>query len=229
MAAPSVARPDDLPFLDRLGSAKRALLLKGSRTVAYPAGSVVLRPGDPAKLAILEMGIARAYLSSPDGRQVTMRYIQPGEMVGAMLVFDQPWAGSGQLMTDSSLCYLDLAGFRRLFASDVEVAGALAMELAIRLARVQQILGVQTFGSVAQRLAFDLLERCCREQLVSGRLQTHASQQELADSIGSVREVAARALRELRDQGVIEVSRRHVRVLKPIALTRLVSAAFSGS
>jgi CRP/FNR family transcriptional regulator len=45
--------------------------------------------------------------------------------------------------------------------------------------------------------------------------------QSLADATGSVREVVARALRNLRDEGVIATDVGRITILNPEALTRL--------
>ena len=224
MAAPRVARPEDVSFPHRLPPGKRDLVLAGSRHVRHSAGSVVYRPGDPF-VGTLSTGMARSYIMSLDGRQVTVRYIRPGDLMGAMNVMHQPFPGSIQILVESSIEYLDIARLRRLVATDAEVAEALATELAIRSTQIE-ILALNTFGTVAQRLAYDLLERASRGQLESGRLEAEATHQELADDVGSVREVVARAMRDLREQGLVETSHGRVRLVQPMALMKLAMAAY---
>ena len=62
---------------------------------------------------------------------------------------------------------------------------------------------VNAFGSVGQRVAAHLLDLASDRQRPGGRLVAHVSQQELADAAGSVREVVARALRDLRVAGIV--------------------------
>jgi CRP/FNR family transcriptional regulator len=50
------------------------------------------------------------------------------------------------------------------------------------------------------------------------------SQQELADLVGSVREVVSRALRDLRAEGIVGVTRSGITVLNP---SRLAEKAWS--
>ena len=54
----------------------------------YPAGTVAYRAGDDIRTpALVVQGLIRVYLSSPEGRQVTVRYARPGDVLGiAMLV-----------------------------------------------------------------------------------------------------------------------------------------------
>jgi CRP/FNR family transcriptional regulator len=46
----------------------------------------------------------------------------------------------------------------------------------------------------------------------------HKSQQELADAIGSVREVVTRNLHELHEEGLLDISRDEVTIRDPVAL-----------
>lgn len=56
-----------------------------------------------------------------------------------------------------------------------------------------------------------------------GTLVARVSQQELADAIASGREVVARALRELREAGLVEVSRNGIVVRDALGLSEEVS------
>src|SRR6266566_986825 len=66
--------------------------------------------------------------------------------------------------------------------------------------------------SLDVNLLRSIIDRACANQLVSGKLVVHASQQQLADSIGSVREVVARSLRKLREDRIIATAPNVVRV-----------------
>jgi CRP/FNR family transcriptional regulator, cyclic AMP receptor protein len=51
-------------------------------------------------------------------------------------------------------------------------------------------------------------------------LTVPVSQRELAEAVGSVREVVVRVLRDLRKSGVISTHRDHIDVLDPVRLSR---------
>ena len=54
-----------------------------------------------------------------------------------------------------------------------------------------------------ERLAFDILERASDSQLRDGQLVCQATHEQLADSIGSAREVVTRIIRDLRRSGMV--------------------------
>jgi CRP/FNR family transcriptional regulator len=187
---------------------------------------VGFQPGDPQRADILESGFARAFLSGGDGRQTTVRYVHEGELMGGAQVLHISFEGSVQFVLDSTVVHLDMTAFRQLVISDVEICYALAGDLGARFEHTVRIAASHAFGSVAQRLAADLLDRACDHQRQWGKLETSSSQQELADSVGSVREVVARGLAELRDRRLIETSRRSIRVLNPHGLDDFAAEAF---
>jgi CRP-like cAMP-binding protein len=85
------------PFLDSMPSHSREQLLLNSTTIRYSAGKIAFQPGDADRADILDTGFARIYLSSSDGRQTTIRYVHPGELMGGLLVMGAAFDGSVQL------------------------------------------------------------------------------------------------------------------------------------
>jgi CRP/FNR family transcriptional regulator len=71
---------------------------------------------------------------------------------------------------------------------------------------------------VRQRIAAHLLDLASTQQRPQGDLVAHVSQQELADAVGSVREVVARVLRDLRLARLVATSPDRVHILDPTGL-----------
>lgn len=99
------------------------------------------------------------------------------------------------------------------------VAWALCHELTRIVLDVTEALADNVFNSISERVARALLERA---RLVDGVLVVHASQQQIADEIGSVREVVARAMRQFRLEGLIDRKEQGIVLLDAAALRRLV-------
>ena len=213
-------------FLDTLSPAKRELVLAGAVQETRRAGSTLTLPARPPRAEVLDRGLMRVYVAAADGRQATVRYIHEGEVLGSLMILGWPAVTHhAQCLTEASVTSLDVAQVRRLAAQDAEVSGAIASDLASRFAYCIELIGLRTFGRVLERLAFDILERASISQLGTGRLVVHATQQELADSIGSAREVVARTMRELRSEDAVTTAPGRVEVLDVAALERIVSGA----
>ena len=141
--------------------------------------------------------------------------------MGGLLVMGAAFDGSVQICVHSTVVHLDLLAMRRRVVVDPALANALAAHLAERYSHAVRTIGLHAFGSVMQRVAFDLLERASRSQLSTGLLEAEASQQEIADGIGSARQVVTRGLAELRARGLVATTHRHVRILDPMRLETL--------
>jgi CRP/FNR family transcriptional regulator len=214
-----------LPFLDRLSRESREQILVNSTRIRYAAGTIAFQPGDPDRADVLESGLARLFLTSADGRQTTIRYVHPGELMGGLLVMGATFDGSAQILVDSTVIHFDLLTMRRRLEVDPAVATALAADLAQRYSHCVRTIALHAFGSVVQRVAFDLLDRACRTQLSAGHLEAAVSQQEIADGIGSARPVVAKGMNAIRSRRLVDTAHRRVRILDPAGLEAL---AFSG-
>ena len=213
-----------IDFLSLLSAANRRCILEGSRRANYAAGAIVIKPDGPPRVFIVERGLARCYWSVPDGRQATIAFLHPKELVCASTVAGHPSCTFVQVITESTLTMLDMETVRHLAATEVEVAAAISKHLSMRLRTAHRLIAVRSLGSIRERVAYDLLDRASQSQLIVGRLEVKATQADIADSIGSSREVISRALTSLRLKGIVETAPGVVRILAPTALASIVGA-----
>jgi CRP/FNR family transcriptional regulator len=194
-------------FLAGLPAEVVASLRAEGERADYPAGTMVYRPGSAPQAALVVRGLLRVYLASVEGRQVTVRYARPGDVLGIAVLVGGPASTGVETVEPVSLFRISAriltgAAARR----DARIGWALAEELNRRLYETLEQTAVNAFGSVRQRVAAHLLDLASAQQEPAGRLVAHVSQQELADAAGSVREVVARALRDLRVAGIVATS-----------------------
>jgi CRP-like cAMP-binding protein len=223
MSAPALAR-EDVDFLSLLSEANRRRVLEGSTKTVFPAGSIAFHPEAPPTSFLLERGLARGYSSVPDGRQVTVTFFHPHDLVGGTTLISHAPRIYVQAVVDSTMAALDVETVRSLAMTEIEVTIAIATHLAARIRSAFQLIAVRSLGNIRERVAYDLLDRACRFQLESGRLEARATHSDLADSIGSSREVVSRALRDLRVAKIVETAPGMVRVIDPMRLAAIVRA-----
>jgi CRP/FNR family transcriptional regulator len=212
-----------IDFLSLLGVTNRRRILEGSTRANHPAGTIVITPDGPPLTFVLERGLARCYWSVPDGRQATIVFLHPKELI-CPSVIGRPSCTYMQVITESTLTMLDSKTVSDLAATEIEVAAAINAHLSMRVRAAQKLIAVRSLGSIRERVAYDLLDRASQSQLVVGRLEVNATQADIADSIGSSREVISRALTSLRAKGIVETAPGVVRILAPTVLASIVGA-----
>jgi CRP/FNR family transcriptional regulator len=188
------------------------LLAEGERA-DYPAATTVYRAGSPPQAALVVTGLIRVYMTSLEGRQVTVRYARPGDVLGIAVIVGGPANVGVQAVEPTSVFRLSTRTLTAAARSDARVAWAIAQELNRRLYDTLEQTAVNAFGSVKQRVASHLLDLAATQQDPAARLAAHVSQQELADGVGSVREVVARVLRDFRVAGIVATASDRVVIL----------------
>jgi CRP/FNR family transcriptional regulator len=195
-------------------------LAVGGRLAEFAAAHTVYSEAGAEALAVIVRGLLRVYMHASDGRQVTVRYVRPGDLLGVPALVGGPAPVFVQAVTAGSAFFFDVARVKRAARDDSAVAWAFAEESVHRLYDVLEELAGNTFATVRQRVARHLLDLAAARPAPVGRLTALVSQQDLANSVGSVREVVARVFGELRAERLVHTSPGRVEILDPIRLSR---------
>ncbi len=180
------------------------------------AGEVFVSETDSDWTGIVLSGMARVFLRTAAGRQVTLRHATAGGSIGIAAVFASG-SISAQAITDCDLLRLDTQRLVTLARAHPDLAMAIARELSVRLIETYNEIVIRAQGSVHQRLARQLLH------LSSVRgpklpLAVTMSHSEIADAVGSAREVVTRHLHRFQTDGMLRLERGQVTILDPIRL-----------
>ena len=186
---------------------------------AVPAGATVYKEADAERFGVILRGLLRVYMLTSDGRQVTVRYVRPADLLGAPALVGGPAPVFVQALSDSALYFMDVLQVKRLAREDAAVAWVFAEESVRRLYDVLEELAGNTFATVRQRVVRHLLDLAASRPATGGRLTALVNQQDLANNVGSVREVVARVLHELREASLVRTSPGRVDILDPLRLS----------
>ena len=159
---------------------------------------------------------------------MTVRYCRPGALIGVMSLFATGFAmpATTQALVDAEVLRISATVAWGMGTRDLRVARAFLGELSERaLSFVDEIPG-GAFDTVRQRVARHLLdlaservgEQPVPDHRVARELTVQVSQQELANAVGTVREVVVRVLRDLRQDGVVRTERDRIVLLEPARL-----------
>ena len=201
-------------FLDALNPELAGRLSMGARRFSVGAGEAIFPNYDDSS-GIVASGITRTFMRSPDGRQLSVRYARQGSVIGTVTGLRRNIARlTVRAVTACEIVELDRSVFLDLVASNATLAMAVIEEVGRRLHDVYGTLSINAFGSIRERIVDTLMELAQRDG-ASGRLIAPVTQQALADGIGSVREVVARTLALLREEGLIETRKGEIVLLDP--------------
>lgn len=189
----------------------------GAVRVTIGAGSTIHGEGEsPPHLELVVRGLVRAYVTALDGRTLTIRYCRPGALLGVATMYamgaSRPFAV--QALVDSDLLRLRPDLVRRIADHEPRLASALLAETSERVLAFVAELSDNAFASVRDRVARHLLDLASEHQR-GAELVANISQQDLADAVGTVREVVVPVLRELRMAGVVRTGRSGIVILQP--------------
>jgi CRP/FNR family transcriptional regulator, cyclic AMP receptor protein len=219
-----IARAVALSHLGALPPGRVDPLVATARRATIPAGAVIHWVGeDVPHVDLVVSGVVRAFVTAPDGRAMTVRYARVGALLGIMSLYAPGFAlpATVQALTDAVVLRFPPHIVRQSADRDVEVAKALLVDQAERALAFLKELPGSAFASVTQRVVRHLLDLASHDLSQPERptgphvLVAQVTQSDLADAVGSVREVVVRVLRQLRDDGLIETGRDGIVIIDP--------------
>lgn len=187
-------------------AARSPLLRVPAGTRLFDAGQAC--PGFPV---VLE-GCVRVALAAPDGRQMELYRVEPGEVciVSATCLFaGRAAVAQGEARTETALRLISPADFADVCEQDPEVRRYVMGLMAERMAELFELVEAVAFHKLDQRLAAWLIAR--------GPVLTQTHQQ-LADELGTVREIVTRLLRRFERDGLVKLARERIELLDPSGL-----------
>jgi CRP/FNR family transcriptional regulator, cyclic AMP receptor protein len=159
--------------------------------------------GDRIYVALVVSGLLRVYVMTQDGRQVTVRYVRPSGVLGLAAVAAGSVRANVETVRTTRLMLVERDCLVREARQSAAVAWAVAEETALRYGEALAELADHPSATVRQRVARHLLLLAEVSDEEEGTLLVDLYQHEIANIIGSVREVVARSLRSLREEGIL--------------------------
>jgi len=204
---------DYFPIWDKLNQDQQDQLLSALmlRTVAK---GTVLHNGDMdcTGLLLVKSGQLRAYILSDEGREITIYRLFDRDMclfsascIMRSIQFDVTIAAE----KDTELWVIPSEVYQRLMEQSVAVSNYTGELMAGRFSEVMWLMEQVMWKSLDKRLAAFLLE----EASIEGTCQLKLTHENIANHLGSHREVITRMLRYFQSEGMVKLSRGMVTIL----------------
>lgn len=197
-----------------------AELAARARPMRVPAGTRLFDAGQPCPgFPLVDEGSVSVSMLSPDGRRLELYRVEPGEVcvVSATCLFAHRVAtATGEARTETALRVISPADFEDVCERDAVLRRYVMGLMAERLADLMALVEAVAFQRLDQRLAALL---CARGP------QLHVTHQQLADELGTVREIVSRLLRRFERDGWVVLGRERIDVADGAALRQVCAGS----
>ena len=209
------------PFWDEISSEVQEYICRNSVAMTYLKGTTIHDGSECSGVFLIRSGCLRVYMMSEEGKNITLYRLYPGDMcmlsascVIQTITFD--------VMIDAeedSECYV-ISGpaFAAVSESNPKIK-IFSLETAVsRFSDVMWVMQQILFMSMDQRLAVFLSDESAR----IGSDVIPLTHGQIARYMGSAREVVTRMLKYFANEGIVEASRKGVKILDKKRLRELI-------
>jgi CRP-like cAMP-binding protein len=215
-----------VPLFAGLAEDRLDALTAVTTTRRLAAREELFHKGDPAaQVYVVASGRLKVGSTSSEGDEMLFAILDEGEVVGELpLLTGGRRTASVSALEPCELLVLDRRDFLRFLREQPAAAIELMVVLAERVVRISEFVEDALFLALPARLAKKLLNLCERygsEAAEGVRIDLKLSQGELADLVGTSRESVNKQIRAWTDEGVVQMHRGEITVLKPRVLERL--------
>lgn len=202
-------------LFERLAAEQLSRLERRARMRRFPAKSTVYLPSDAANdVMLLAEGRVKLCSLTSDGKESILAFIEAGELFGELSILGESVREEhAETIADSTIILIPGDELERLMGESALLAVGVTKLIGWRRRRIERRLKTLLFKSIRDRvvhLLLDLVEQYGKSTAEGVELSARFSHQDLASVIGATRESVTVALGELRDQGVVHVSRKRL-------------------
>jgi CRP-like cAMP-binding protein len=210
----------DLPTFAGLAPDDVDQILREAQSIRYPKGTPVFQQDEEAhSFFILLHGHLRVMKITPDGQQVVVRFVTPGEPFGiAMAMGRATYPATAMAIVDSIALVWPSAAWPRLVARHPSLAVNTLQTVGSRLqdahTRVVEISTEQVEKRVAHAL-LRLAHQAGRKAEDGVQIDFPISRQDVAEMTGTTLHTVSRILSAWEDRGLVESGRQRITIRDP--------------
>jgi CRP/FNR family cyclic AMP-dependent transcriptional regulator len=202
-----------------LNPKERTDLAARARMRNFSAGETIFLMGasGDSMMAVLD-GNVRISVPSPEGKEIVLAIIQPGEVFGEIAVLDgKERTAEATAMTDCTLAVLERRDVMAFLESNPTGWPRLVDLLCARLRHSDRQIAEMAFLQLPVRLAKALLRMADMAAGLAGAragARIRLTQRELGNIVGMTRESVNKCLREWQREGIIRVDDNAIVIVK---------------
>jgi len=194
-----------IPLFSNMSNEHLELLSARLKHLSYARNSVIITEGDHSdSLYIVNEGKIKIYISDPNGKEMLLKNLGPGDYFGELALLDKkPRSASAITLCDSQLSVISSKDLMRCLDNNPEMYANLLQVLVKRLREATESQRQLALMNVHGRLSMTLLS--LSKEIDGIRIiEPKPTQQDFANMIGASREMVSRILKDLKAAGYIE-------------------------
>ena len=212
---------DYFPIWNKLTASERERLTSSAALRSVPAGTLLHSGGgDCMGLLVIRSGQLRAYILSPEGKEVTIYRLFERDIClfsAACMLRSIQFDISIEAEKETEFWVIPPEVYKQIMESSAVLAGYTNELMADRFSEVMWLVEQILWRSIDKRLAAFLLT----ERDLEGSDQIHITHERIASHLGTAREVVTRMLRYFQSEGLVSLSRGSVRLTEISGLEAL--------
>lgn len=214
-------------LLDVLTDAQKREVRAMARMLEVRRGQHIYVPGDPSdQIFLLKVGVVRISAQADDHAERILAFLYPGDIFGELAVVDE--SPRGYLATaheDAVLCAFGRDVLLRTIQQTPALGYRITKLMGVRLRRLETRVEELLFKSAHARVAHALLEMATDYGVTDNGgvlIPIRLNQRDLGNLVGLARETVNVVLQDFKQRGLVDATRRNIRIADPSGL-RLVS------
>ena len=198
--------------------ATRLVTSTSARVVTFSADQVVAMEGDEClQISIILEGRVAILKTYGSGKSVTVTTMSPGDTFGEVMVYtSRPLPSTIVSQTDVELLQIPGEDVIHLCQINPRFLENMMSLLADKVWMLNEKLKLLSYGSIRQKVTSILLDTAQEQKTTD--LVVNDSRQQLADRLGIPRPSLSRELVRMRQEGLIDFWKSHIRLLDVEAL-----------
>lgn len=203
----------NLPFWNGLTASEKQLVQDSLHYNAIEAGTQLVRNSSECNgLILLETGQIRAFITSEDGREITLYRLFPGDiciMSASCVLKNIHFTIYLEVEKPGKMFVLPSRIYKKINDENISVKEFSMNLMTEKFSDVMWIIDQMVFSSIPNRLAHFLIG----QSEFSGSNQLDFTHDAISKNIGTAREVVSRMLKYFEKEGLVKLSRGTITII----------------
>jgi len=216
-----------IPVFSALPANHLARLGNISEVKSFKSGNLIVSEKAPGKMLFFVIsGRIKIYKTTAAGHIKVLSYLNKGDIFGEMVIFDGGLrSASAEAMAGCRILIIRAKDFKEFASSNISVLLKIISTLIGRLKKADDEIRSLAYNTVISRTAFTLLEFADQYGVRNGdkiHINFPLTHAEIANNVGSSREVISRVLSKLEDLRYVKCHRGTIEILDTAGLKKVI-------